>query len=112
MIYIAAAFSAKSQIERDLNVQAARHAGFKIAKLGFYPVMPTVNTNGFEVIGTPEFWYEATLELMLICDAVYVVDGADESKGVRSELSGASAEGIPIYFSIKELEEGYAKGGF
>jgi hypothetical protein len=50
LIYIAAALSTPCKTERELNVQAARHAGFKVAKLGFYPVMPTVNTelnNGY-----------------------------------------------------------------
>jgi hypothetical protein len=106
LIYVAAALSTPDKVERKLHVQAARHAGFKIAKLGFYPVMPTVNTDGFENIRDSDFWYDATLELMRRCDAVYVVDGWQDSKGVIGEIAEAIKLKIPRYYDFNDLIDG------
>lgn len=103
LIYIACAFNAPTDFEMQLNVTAARQAGYQIAKLGFYPVMPTVNTSGFQAANNIEFWYEATIELMRRCDAVYVVDGWHNSTCVKGEIKEATLLEIPIYFSMKKL---------
>jgi len=107
LIYIACAFHAPTEFEKQLNVAAARRAGYQIAKAGFYPVMPTVNTSGFEEANTPEFWYNATMELMRRCDAVYVVDGWHDSSGVKGEMDEAKRLEIPIYFTMKILVDSF-----
>lgn len=103
MIYVACALSASNEFERQLNIQAARHAGYKIAKAGFYPVMPTVNTEGFEEANTLDFWYKSTLELLKRCDAVYVVNGSHESSGIESEVKCAEGLGIGVYHCMESL---------
>jgi hypothetical protein len=101
LIYIACALTAPTEFERNLNIQAARHAGYKIAKAGFYPVMPTVNTEGFEDANTLDFWYRSTMELLRRCDAVYVVNGSHESSGVKAEVCEAVNIGLPVFESIE-----------
>lgn len=96
MIYVACSLSASTDFERNLNIDAARHAGYKLAKAGFYPVIPTVNTAGFEEANTLEFWYASTMELLRRCDAVYVVDGSHESSGVKAEVDEAARLDIPV----------------
>lgn len=103
LVYVAAPYTAKSEFERKLNVEAARYAGHKIAKEGLFPVMPTVNSAGFDDVGDYDFWIKGTLELMRRCDAVYVVDGYHNSNGVSGEISEAMRLGIPIYFSIETM---------
>lgn len=107
LIYIACAFNAPTDFETQLNVTAARRAGYQIAKLGFYPVMPTVNTSGFQAANDVNFWYEATMELMRRCDAVYVVDGWHNSSGVKGEIDEAKRLEIPVYFSMKKLIDSF-----
>lgn len=102
-IYIAAPYFSKCPIERKLNVQAARYIGYKLAKKGFSPVMPTVNTDGFENSNTGEFWYEASLDLMKRCDAVYVLDGSDDSTGVAMECKAAHRCHIPVFITMAAL---------
>lgn len=104
LVYVACALSAPTEVETRLNIQAARHAGYKIAKAGFYPVMPTVNTEGFEDANTLEFWYKSTLELLRRCDAVYVVNGSHESSGVKGEVCEAHNLGLPVFDAIELID--------
>lgn len=103
LIYVACALTAPTEFERNLNIQAAHHAGYKLAKAGFYPVMPTVNTEGFEAANTLEFWYESTSELLRRCDAVYVVNGSHESSGVQGEVDEAARLEKPVYHCMESL---------
>ena len=111
LIYIACAFNAPTDFEKQLNVTAARQAGYQITKLGFYPVMPTVNTSGFEAANTIEFMYNATMELMRRCDAIYVVDGWHNSSGVKGEIEEATRLKIPFYFSMRKLVDSFVNKG-
>lgn len=103
LIYVAAPYRSNDPFERELNVKAAQYAGYKLAMMGFYPVMPTVNTQGFDAIGDDSFWLESTLELMRRCDAVYVVDGSHNSEGVRGEVTEAEKIGLPVYVLMEGL---------
>lgn len=103
LVYVAAPYRTQCPLERTLNVQAARYAGMKLAKLGFYPVMPTVNTEGFDNVGSDQFWLESTKELMRRCDAVYIVDGSHESQGVQGEIEEARECGLPVFVLIEGL---------
>jgi len=107
LIYIACALTAPTEFETQLNVVAARQAGYQIAKLGFYPIMPTVNTSGFEAANTKEFWYKATAELLNRCDAVYVVDGWHDSTGVKGEIDEAKRLGMPVYYLMQKLVDSF-----
>lgn len=104
LIYIAAPYSTADPIEQQLNVQAARYAGHKLAQEGFYPVMPTVNTAGFNGANSDvEFWYDGTLELMKRCDAVYVLDGSHNSIGVQREIKVAKKLGMHVFITMVAL---------
>lgn len=105
LVYVACSYRTEDPIERELNIKAAQHAGYKLAKAGFYPVMPTVNTAYFDRIGTDNFWLSATLELMKRCDVVYVVDGSHESSGVKGEIAEAKVIGMPVYIRMEDLIE-------
>jgi len=105
LIYVAAPYTSSDPNEKKMNVEVARFIGYKLAKAGFYPVMPTVNTNGFCEANNEEFWYAATLELMTRCNAVYVCDGSHNSKGVAGECFEAEQLNMPLFHSIEQLIE-------
>jgi len=105
LIYVAAPYTSSDPVEKKMNVEAARFIGYKLSKEGFYPIMPTVNTNGFDKANTEEFWYAATLELMKKCDAVYLCDCSHNSKGVQGEIEKADKLNIPVYYNIPHLIE-------
>ena len=99
-LYIAHPYRATTRGVVDLNIQAARLAGVAAAQAGWYPVMPTVNTAGFDELlpGIPDaFWLEGTLGLLATCDAVLMAGNWADSAGCRAEYEEARELGIPIY---------------
>lgn len=99
-IYIAHPYRAATRGIVDLNIQAARLAGVVAARAGWYPVMPTVNTAGFDELlpGIPDaFWLEGTLGLLSTCDAVLMAGNWVDSAGCLAEYEEARELGIPIY---------------
>jgi len=103
LIYVAAPYTSSDPNKKEMNIQTARFIGYNLAKAGLYPVMPTVNTTGFDLANSEHFWYESTLELMRRCDAVYVCDGSHDSKGVHGEVIEAEKLKIPVFHSIEQL---------
>lgn len=96
LVYVAAPYTGKTHLDVEKNILRARIMGAELARAGFAPAIPQANTALYEFIpncGDAQFWYDATMELMLRCDAVLFF-GASVSKGVRGELVRAHAEGI------------------
>jgi hypothetical protein len=99
-LYIAHPYRATARGLVDLNIQAARLAGVAAVRAGWFPVMPTVNTAGFDEL-LPEipdaFWLEGTLGLLATCDAVLMAGNWWDSEGCRGEYAEAQMLGLPIY---------------
>jgi len=80
------------------NVRKAWLAGREIVQKGYIPVIPHTMTSGMEDILTPGDWYAITLELLKMCDAIYMLKGWGKSWGAKSEYDYARKEmGIPVY---------------
>lgn len=103
LIYIAGKYTASSRCAIMANIQAAREAAAQVALMGAFPVTPHLLGHGLEDAGDEQFWYDGTLELMLRCDAVYLVPGWDQSKGAREELARAKEKGLPFFVSESAL---------
>lgn len=52
--------------------------------------------------GSDQYWLDATMDLMLCCDAVYRINRSFSS-GSDAECQRAEAEGIPVFYSLTEL---------
>lgn len=97
VVYIAGKFTAPTPRQIEENVRRAESLGMEVVMLGASPLIPHANTRNFVGTATPEFWYEATLALMITCDAVLTVPGWEESKGAAEEVRVAIMEGIPVF---------------
>jgi|TARA_Y100000310_G_scaffold345202_1_gene462628 hypothetical protein len=86
-----------------LNIAVAQHAGMLIAEKGYYPVIPHNFTIGFDATQSDQLWLEGSLEEMLTCDGVYMLQGWTESSGARNEALEAEAANIPVYYDLREL---------
>lgn len=108
LVYVAGPYRAATREWVGQNVAAARHLGRLCAQIGWFPVMPTVNTahfdHDFPGLADDQFWLDGTLELMKRCDAVVLVDGWQHSSGARGEVKLADELGIPVCSSTAELE--------
>ena len=80
--------------------------GFEILKLGYAPYIPHLDYQ-FNLMQDDhidvELYYRHDLEWLSVCQAVLVVEGWEESKGVKAELEFAKEHNIPIYYNVKDL---------
>lgn len=97
VIYVAGRFTALSTELIEENIRRAEQVGAEVVRLGASPLIPHANTRNFVGTATPEFWYRATLALMLKCDAVLTVPGWEASVGAAEEVRVAVARGIPVF---------------
>jgi Domain of unknown function (DUF4406) len=106
LLYVASPYRAKTKELRDLHVESARHLGTLAARLGWFPVMPTVNTHrlGDLVPDAPEkLWLEGTAQLLRRCDAVLFGPGWENSEGCKGELVIAKEMGLDVFYETREL---------
>lgn len=103
VVYIAAPFTAPTGWGIEQNVRRAEEAGLAVAEMGASPLIPHANTRFFVGTKTPAWWYEATLALLLKCDAVLIVGAWEASKGATAEALAAQEAGIPVFELYGEL---------
>lgn len=49
------------------------------------------------------FWYTMDLAIIERCDAVYMLDGWENSKGATLEKNHAEKHGIPVFTNLEDL---------
>lgn len=109
LVYIAAPYTG-NKAQRDQNVEMAKYLGRLVAERGFYPVMPTVNTAGFEELVPQKpaaFWYDATLELMKKCDCILLAPNWQNSAGCVNEALEANKLEIPVFYNLDQFDRNF-----
>lgn len=99
-IYIASPYTIGNA---SVNVRRQIDAANELIDAGFCPFVPLLSH--FQNIVYPRpygDWILLDREWLTICDAVLRLPG--ESVGADDEVALARIRGIPVYFSIKELE--------
>ncbi len=103
LVYIAGPYTAATPWEVEQNIRRAEALILPVAEAGGSPVCPHTNTRFHNGTMSYEFWIQATLALMLRCDAVLLAPGWPDSKGALGEIEAAHRHGIPVVYSITEL---------
>lgn len=108
LIYIAGPYAPRPHMPAETVFTTSAEAvawGAEVAKLGAMPVVP--HRPEYDAIGTPEFWYAATLALMERCDGVLLMPEWQSSKGARAEAIRACKLKLPAYdahlFGVSDL---------
>ena len=96
VIYIAGAFRAKTQWGIMQNVRKAEDASLKLWKQGYAVICPHTMTQHFQNECPDRDWLDGCLELLRRCDAIYLVDGWQQSEGSLGEYKLAQELGIVI----------------
>jgi len=104
VIYIVGPYSAHSHVGRELHIAQARVLGAAVVKAGAVPIIPHSNTAHFDDLASPEFFYAAGLELLARSDALFMHPDWEKSSGSRREFQEAGRVGIPVFYSLDELE--------
>ena len=99
LLYIAGRYRGISDEQIKLNIEAAKYFGLLAIEMGWYPVIPHMNTTHMEKLTSlgDAFFIDGTLELMGRCDAVLMIPGWEPSVGASAEHHRAKRLGIPIY---------------
>lgn len=109
LVYVAGPYRGPTKEAVELNILTAKRVGLLVAKAGHAPVIPQMNTAGFELLDPSihdEFWLEATMEMMRKCDCVVLCPGWEDSSGTRAEINEARRIGIPVYRSVYNMNAG------
>ena len=77
----------------------------QVAELGASPMCPHTNTRFFDGTMSHEFWLDATMELMRRCDAVFMLSTWKSSIGAQAEFLEAQRLGMPVFETMRDLEE-------
>lgn len=104
LIYIAGAYRARTPWEVERNVRAAETTALHVACMGAVPVCVHSMYRFFDKAEdlTPDYWIEATIEIMRRCDAVLVLRGVEteQSKGTQGEIAEAKRLGLPVFTGL------------
>lgn len=103
-VYIAGPYSSSSSKEVEKNIKKSIHVADKLLSLGYFPFVPHL-IHFWDLVcpRTWEEWLEYDMEWLKECNAVLRLCGV--SKGADEEVLLAVSLGIPVFVSIKELEE-------
>lgn len=106
-IYVAGPYTADNAFEVEKNIMAAKATAMEVCALGMnaFPVTPHLNTPHFEGVRDGDYFIKGTKELMLRCDAVLLVLGANctNSVGTQGEIKAANEAGLPVFTSLLDL---------
>lgn len=82
-----------------------RHADI-IRRARFAPFTPCLDILLGLVAGNMELqdYYNIGLSWLSVADAVFVIPNSGDSKGTRQEIERAEELGIPVFYTIHELE--------
>ena len=107
LIYIAGPFTDTKWWRVLQNIRRAENMALKVAEMGAMPVCPHTMTGNFWGLQTEQFWYEGTLKLLSVCDAVIFIGNWQCSQGSCSEYDKAFELGIPKFkeYDIGELQQ-------
>src|SRR6056297_1375289 len=100
-IYIASPYTIGDQQE---NVDRQRHCANELIDIGFLPIWPLSSHYLHELQPRHyEIWMTIDLNLLRMCDIVLRLDG--QSPGADREVFYAQTIGIPVVYSVQELQE-------
>lgn len=112
IIYVAGKYTGQthgpeSYVEISRNILTAREWAIKIMELGnCVTFTPHLNSAHMEIDckKSAEFWYEADLEILRRCDAVFLLPNWKESVGAKKEREVALASGMPVFEDLADLK--------
>jgi hypothetical protein len=104
-VYVAGPFRAEDCWRQERHVRTAEEAAWQLWKMGMAPLCPHSQTRFYQGSLPNDVWLEGDLSWVEVSQALYVVDGWEESEGTLGEIKLAKKLGIPIFFSMREIRE-------
>lgn len=113
-VYVAGAMSADNILEMLQNIHDGIKLGAQCLKKGFAPFVPHLDIffriqNGEAVDVPVTTYYEYTMAWLHVTDYMVLCPNYKNSVGTQAEIAKAKELGIPVFYSLEELEN-YEKG--
>lgn len=108
IIYISGAYMGKDEGKSiDENIRIARKMAITLWELGYTVICPHLNTQNFERDCKCNYddYIEGDISLVKKSDGIMMLDNWKESNGASIERQAAFEDGIPVFYSIEQLEE-------
>jgi hypothetical protein len=105
VVYVAGPYRADTEIGVLENIRRAEQAAVDVWKMGAAVICPHKNTAFFGGICGDEVFLRGYLDIVRRCDAVYMLEGWQESPGSRAEQAAALLLGIPVFESLADVRE-------
>jgi len=102
LIYVAGKYRADTKEGVEANIRHAERAAKRLWQEGWAVICPHLNTAHFD--GDEDVFLEGGLEILSRCDAIYMLNGWQDSEGATKEFDLADELGLNIYF--EELPTG------
>lgn len=106
LVYIAGPFRAPTPwgVERNVReAEAAVMAMIEASGGSVVPIAPHMLFRHFDKCAPDEYFLAATLEILRMCKAVYVLPGWERSSGTRGELEEAGRLGLIVSEYMTDL---------
>ena len=100
LVYIASPYTHGNKLH---NVHVSIDAANELVSMGHVPYLPLLTHFWDEYSPKPyEFWLKYDIHFLPLCQAVLRLPGS--SNGADREVRHAGELGIPVYYSIEELD--------
>ena len=104
LIYVAGPFAGETNYDVQRNVRQAESIALLIAQAGGLGVCPhTMNRNFFGQLNE-EFWLQAVMRLLAVCDGIMLTPDWERSKGARQEFTWAKSRNLPYMVYLPNHE--------
>lgn len=104
-VYVSAPYTAPTPEQVQANVDAAKVVGLQLREAGYVPVVPHI-----AIVPSPTLsWDRAMDECLAIlsdCHACLMAGEWHLSKGALAEHKFCTHAGIPIFYSLAEIQAG------
>ena len=105
IIYIAGKYRGANEDEIRANIRKSEQKAAEVWKKGAVAVCPHKNSAFMSGIIPEEAFIEGYMDLLLRCDALYLVDNWQASTGARLEVKQALAYNIPVLVDSQSLDD-------
>jgi hypothetical protein len=115
LIMISGPYTGQTREETRDNIEKARLKALEIiskkGRFGWFPITPHLNTSGFEIYESVldgidfGYWYNGYYDILMKCDAVFMLPGWENSKGAKQEYFWAKENIMSIYYDVDSIPE-------
>lgn len=101
IIYVAGPYRGNTPWEISRNIERAREASAHLWSAGFAVFCPHANSMFLDGVVDDKKFLEGGLEILKLCDALFVQGEYSMSEGTQIEIKLAKELNIPVFFSYE-----------